>query len=1026
MNHIRTWICCLATIAIVRIAGCGSSSESVNPTADQAAKIEPTRSAQEQEQSTISGTTPTSPTQDNFQGRGERYAIMIGVRQYPKSSGLRPLSFTENDVSRLNKVLHASGYRQENLVVMTDSQGKGDPRMLPERNKVRRQLASILRDRSPSDSVIVAFAGHGVQFEGDEDSYFCPLDGEVDNRDTLISLGEVYSQLKLCQAGFKLVLCDACRDDPLTSTTRGLSLIKNEVQRPLLAPPGGVAVFYSCSPGESAFEDPELKHGVFFNFVINGLLGDADLDDDDQVTLPELEYHAKRRVSDFVRSEYSGRRQMPNLKGDTRGLVALVDVSQLPPDEDLATSDSLPAQDDQVVDKPDVNEAIKTPLPDGPMGLVTMMSQGSETIGHLAISPDGKRIATATDGGTNIDRQIRLWDIKERKLIKKFPSNNSLCAGLAFSPDGKSLLSLYHSSPKPIVQIWDIESGEATRTIESGPQFPMYFRSATFRTNGSIFGITEGRTHTLTTLNLETMLPDQIDFSARSVFFALSKDEKRVALSYDHKVNVWSLESRSLVRQFDLHNAWRTAISTDGKIVAATNREYPKRSIGAWNVESGDLVNGIQFDTKPQNRYPLVMTSDASLLIFNAESQIGVYDLKTRGNTVFTGHKGSVNALALTPDGRFLMSGGDDAEIRVWRLPKPGVLQPSRDPSERTASRPPIEMPKAPPPKPRPATPQPPTPRLSARLIGQPKYYEGHSKPVWKSVFSPDGKRIASTGDDRTVRVWDVEQQEAIHVLGPWPKMVGAIEISHDGTQVSAAVADGEWLVWDVESGKVLHTINTTSEKFLAHDLSFSRSGKRLVCCDAYGTVLVYDLVDKQIVSEINLGRLNVRLIEFLPDEIHVLIGSTHPATLELWNTETRKMVRSYEVTDAPKGSVSLVMGVRPDGKEVALGVSTSKTLRWNVDTGDPLEPLRTDGRLLDLAYCPVDGYLFAYSDNGGMLYDMEQAKPVVRFPRFTRSIQGVWMSKDGQRVQLSGQSVQGGQHILGITKFVLPSDLSR
>jgi hypothetical protein len=44
----------------------------------------------------------------------------------------------------------------------------------------------------------------------------------------------------------------------------------------LRQPPGGVAVLFSCSKGEHAYKNDELKHGVFFHFVIKGLQGEAD------------------------------------------------------------------------------------------------------------------------------------------------------------------------------------------------------------------------------------------------------------------------------------------------------------------------------------------------------------------------------------------------------------------------------------------------------------------------------------------------------------------------------------------------------------------------------------------------------------------------------------------------------------------------------------------------------------------------------------------------------------------------------
>jgi formylglycine-generating enzyme required for sulfatase activity/tetratricopeptide (TPR) repeat protein len=281
---------------------------------------------------------PTAAPQDDSSLRqeGERYALLIGVRSYDKASGLRSLAYSENDATRLADVLKVSGYRPENVVVMSDSQADENFRLLPEREKILQLLDSFLRDRSEGDSVLVAFAGHGVHFKGKGDSYFCPLDTRLDREDSLVSIAEVYRRLEACRAGFKLVLYDACRNDPFAPTARGLELLlEDNTRAPRLAPPGGVAAFYSCSEGEVAYEDPDLKQGVFFHFVIRDLQGAADLDKDKEVTLPELEYYVKRRVLDYVRSEFAGNRQMPNLRGNTRGLVSLAKVVTAQPRKSL-------------------------------------------------------------------------------------------------------------------------------------------------------------------------------------------------------------------------------------------------------------------------------------------------------------------------------------------------------------------------------------------------------------------------------------------------------------------------------------------------------------------------------------------------------------------------------------------------------------------------------------------------------------------------------------------------------------------
>ena len=78
-----------------------------------------------------------------------------------------------------------------------------------------------------------------------------------------------------------------------------------------------------------------------------------------------------------------------------------------------------------------------------------------------------------------------------------------------------------------------------------------------------------------------------------------------------------------------------------------------------------------------------------------------------------TGHTGSVNALALSPDGRFLVSGSEDVTLKIWDTATGNVL--------RTLS--------------------------------------GHDQPVLAAAISPDGRWIASGGADATVRVWNVRDR---------------------------------------------------------------------------------------------------------------------------------------------------------------------------------------------------------------------------------------------------------------------------
>jgi hypothetical protein len=171
----------------------------------------------------------------------------------------------------------------------------------------------VLSKCARGDTVVLAFAGHGLQFEGQKDCFFCPSDGRplASRTDSLVSLSKVYEELDASFAGMKVLLVDACRDDPQGGrTSRGIDA--DTAPRP----PQGVAALFSCRAGERAFETEKLGHGVFFYHVLEALKGKAK-DADGEVTFAGLAAFVSRRVSrDVAELIGSGARQSPNLKAD--------------------------------------------------------------------------------------------------------------------------------------------------------------------------------------------------------------------------------------------------------------------------------------------------------------------------------------------------------------------------------------------------------------------------------------------------------------------------------------------------------------------------------------------------------------------------------------------------------------------------------------------------------------------------------------------------------------------------------------
>jgi hypothetical protein len=238
-----------------------------------------------------------------------RYALLVGVNQY-RHDKLRALRFAENDASELAKVLEPAGYK---VVLLTGS--AADENARPTKANIERKLREVLRLCPPGGMVLVALSGHGLQFNGQADAYFCPQDARPfkDETDTLVSLGKMYQELDKSFAGMKVLLVDACRDDPAVGQLRGVGGVAADTAP---RPPVGVAALFSCRAGEYAHEHEKLGHGVFFHHVLEGLKGKAQ-DADGEVTFAGLAAYVSRRVSGDVPVLFgSGARQSPNLKAD--------------------------------------------------------------------------------------------------------------------------------------------------------------------------------------------------------------------------------------------------------------------------------------------------------------------------------------------------------------------------------------------------------------------------------------------------------------------------------------------------------------------------------------------------------------------------------------------------------------------------------------------------------------------------------------------------------------------------------------
>ena len=254
-------------------------------------------------------------------GPMRRVALLVGIAKYDSEVG--DLLYPENDVNALAAVLKSGGYKPEDVVVMTTTAGGRDPALLPTAANITKRLNTLLATLKKDDLVMVAFAGHGVQPAADK-AYFCAYQTKLSDPATMVTVEDVITAMNKSAATTKIMLVDACRD---TVGAKAPKVMRDTavVDLPTVTGRDGTATiaFFSCDKGEKSWEVDDLKHGVFFAHLIDGLGGAADSHQDGQISWSQMVDYVQRNIN-FHNSKYEAKKQTPHFRGEVRNAAPIV------------------------------------------------------------------------------------------------------------------------------------------------------------------------------------------------------------------------------------------------------------------------------------------------------------------------------------------------------------------------------------------------------------------------------------------------------------------------------------------------------------------------------------------------------------------------------------------------------------------------------------------------------------------------------------------------------------------------------
>jgi len=238
--------------------------------------------------------------------KGTQYAILVAVSKYAKADQWRPLPYTIDELGEFRAVLLETGFAKENIEFLHDQQT--DDKLRPTAVNLIKMIKLMLGEIGPEDTLLVALNGHGVQYKGAETGYFCPVNADLLDKKTLMPMdgkAGIYALLEQCKARRKLLIVNACRNDP----TRDVSFAAERVQivdKDESEVPKGIAAIFSCKPGQRSYYYPEeekIKRSMFYHHLIEAWRGKYA--DGEKVTLDHVFDVVTRKTAADARRLFS-------------------------------------------------------------------------------------------------------------------------------------------------------------------------------------------------------------------------------------------------------------------------------------------------------------------------------------------------------------------------------------------------------------------------------------------------------------------------------------------------------------------------------------------------------------------------------------------------------------------------------------------------------------------------------------------------------------------------------------------------